>query len=154
MKIKKISVKLRCERAIEVIVKALSERECAREDSNLQGVAPTSTSSWRVCQFRHARVYSFRTHDASNEFILPSTCEVSTGDWHSTTIRAYFNLRCIKSAHTPSHIRCNEYSPGASVENYSQNQLNAFDIESQLSNLKVSENHSQYVFRVEQSYGC
>ena len=29
---------------------------CAREDLNLQGVAPTSTSSWRVCQFRHVRL--------------------------------------------------------------------------------------------------
>ncbi len=27
--------------------------ECPEEDSNLQGRETTSTSSWRVCQFRH-----------------------------------------------------------------------------------------------------
>lgn len=30
---------------------------CAREDSNLHDLAVTSPSSWRVCQFRHERVW-------------------------------------------------------------------------------------------------
>ena len=31
--------------------------ECGREDLNLQGVTPTTTSTLRVCQFRHARLF-------------------------------------------------------------------------------------------------
>ncbi len=41
---------------IEPADRSAAYSECGREDSNLQGVAPTTTSTLRVCQFRHARL--------------------------------------------------------------------------------------------------
>ena len=37
---------------------SVSEGWCGQEDSNFQEVSPTSTSSWRVYQFRHGRIIS------------------------------------------------------------------------------------------------
>jgi hypothetical protein len=38
------------------VVRETGEIWCGQEDSNFQEVSPTSTSSWRVYQFRHDRI--------------------------------------------------------------------------------------------------
>lgn len=57
-------------RSEERVFSCISKEWCGREDSNFHGISPTATSTLRVYQFRHDRIFPCRKY---------VTCEIHGG---------------------------------------------------------------------------